>query len=110
MGDSRDALIARAGQMRLQLRALFSLQHAEGVLFVERCELFAIHHERASPSDSRSRSSPPRIQLFTVPSASPVAAAISLCDRPSKKASSIARRCASGREVMRARIFSARLD
>ncbi len=88
---------SRAAGVRFHLRALFAFEHAESVLFVEQSELFAGHHELASPSDSRSRSSPLRIQLFTVPSASPVVAAISLCDRPSKNASSIARRCFSGR-------------
>src|SRR5579863_7806020 len=89
LGNSGGALGAGARQMLFEFRALFSLQHAEGVLFVEGSEMFASHHELASPRDSRSRSSPPRIQLFTVPSASPMAEAISLCDIPSKNASSI---------------------
>src|SRR6202140_4131940 len=91
LGDTGSALRARACQVRFQVGASLVIEHAQRVLFVERSELFAIHHERASSSDSRSRSRPPRIQLFTVPSASPMVAEISLCDRPSKYASSIAR-------------------
>src|SRR5258705_8755582 len=101
---------ARARQVRFDFRALFALQYAERVLFVKRRELFAIHHERASSRDSRRRSRPPRIQLFTVPSGSPIAAEISVCVMPSKNASSITRRCGAGRELITARTFSARRD
>src|SRR5712691_12814603 len=100
----------RARQVRFDFGALLAFKHAESELFVKRRELFAIHHERASSRDSRRRSRPPRIQLFTVPSGWPVAAEISLCVMPSKNASSMARRCASGREFISVRTFAARLD
>src|SRR6202035_4001579 len=83
--DAGSAMRTYARQVRFDFRALLALKHAEGVLFVKRGELFAIHHERVSSRDSRRRSRPPRIQLFTVPSGWPMTAEISLCVRPSKK-------------------------
>jgi len=56
---------ARQGALRIFARSSPS-STPERVLFVERSELFAIHHANcASSRDSRRRSRPPRIQLFS---------------------------------------------
>src|SRR5262249_58188836 len=89
-------------QVSLELGELFALEGTQRVE-VRRREPGVVVHARSTPPRAeralRSRSSPLRIRVFTVPSGSPGCAAISLCVRPSKYASSRTRRRAAGRCV-----------
>src|SRR6185295_7964344 len=107
-GEARERLLALAQgahrlriaglQQGLETGALLSLEPAQGVRRRQLADLVAIHvAESLSPlSAPRSRSSPSRVRVFTVPSGSPSRVAISDWVSPSKNASSITRRCASG--------------
>src|SRR5579871_6576505 len=86
---SRFARFAAARQVRFHLLALFAVQHAQRVQLINFLELFAGHAIAASVSSSRRILSALRTQVFTVPSGCFICSAISVCENPSKYASSI---------------------
>ena len=80
--DGLSALRA-AGEMRFKSGTLFRIERAKGVALYHLPKLVLVAHERACNS-SFSFSKALRIQLFTVPSGSFSAAAISEWLRPAK--------------------------
>src|SRR5580704_1729483 len=87
--------------------AFRGVERTQRVGFKHVAELVAVFHD-ATCNSSFKRSKPLRIQLFTVPSGSLRAAAISEWLSPSKYASSMALFCCGLRELIKARTFWAR--
>ena len=89
-------------QVRLEALPLARVQRAQRVEHHVFRELFVRIHERSPCSDRRLRScnNALRMRVFTVPSGSPVLAAISEWVIPSKNAISIQRRCSGNISVI----------
>src|SRR5262249_2831744 len=79
-------------QMHLQIGAGFSIERADSVQRQVFRELVMVLHANAF----RTANNAERILVFTVPSGSPVFAAISVWVMPSKNAISSVRRCSAG--------------
>ena len=81
-------------QMVIDFDPLLRVEHTKGVEFVHIAQILASHgHATASsPISSRRAFSAPRTQVLTVPSGFCNLPAISVCDIPSKYASSSTRR------------------
>ena len=87
--DSLHTDLAFAIEVRADLAALRFFGHADGVELVMFAQFVAVHAGTTAPSSSRKFLSAARTQVFTVPSGWPMRSAISVCDSPSKYASSI---------------------
>ena len=87
LADPRGADRAARGEVSLELGELPAVEGADRV-DVGLLEPLVVVHARSVPLRAarmpRSRSSPLRMRVFTVPSGSPSRAAISVCVRPSK--------------------------
>src|SRR3989454_7449517 len=88
------------GEVGLERGALLRFESVERVRPSELAVPFVIGHdaslESSGASEPRSFSIPARMRVLTVPNGSRSSAAISVCVRPPKYASSITRRCTSG--------------
>src|SRR5579859_302200 len=101
------AVRATGCEMRFERGALFGIERTKRVGFHQFTELAAVFHVVACNPFFR-RSKPLRIQLFTVPSGSCKAAAISEWLKPSKYANSMAFFCCGVSEAIKERTRSAR--
>ena len=94
-GEARQALLAPAqgtqgvriarAHQRFEPRTLVALARAEGIGGGQLAHLLPLHlptHGSSTLKNPRSRSSPRRIRVFTVPSGSPSRAAISAWVKP----------------------------